>query len=105
LTPPSFTVAATKMKSFCFKAQGGNNRIAGRWRAEGGSHNDIRVMLIDEEEYENLVNGNSVPTYYNRTATTGKIDVNLKEGDYCLVFDNSMSLVSNKAVTSDISGY
>jgi hypothetical protein len=105
LTPASFTVGAGKVRSFCFRSTGEVNRIAGRWRAEGGSRNDIHVMLIDAEELENLENDNKVPTYYNRKATTGRIDVRLKAGEYCLVFDNSGSIISNKAVTSTISGY
>lgn len=105
LTPETFTVGPGKQRTFCFRASSETNRITGRWRAEGGSKNDIHVIFIDNEELENFQNGNRVPTYYNRTATTGTIDLNLKAGEYCLIFDNGMSVVSNKAITSDITGY
>jgi hypothetical protein len=40
--------------------------------------------------------------YDSGEVTVGKIDVRLKPGTYYLVFDNSFSGLSNKAITSDI---
>lgn len=78
-------------------------RVEGHFRARGGSRNDIIVYIFDDIGLENHMNGNRAETYYNSgRVTVGKIDVNLKPGNYHLVFDNSFSTFSNKAVQTFI---
>jgi len=74
-------------------------RVAGRFRARGGSGNNIEVFILDEDGFENWRNGNRTGTYYNSgRVTVGRFDVNLRPGIYYLVMNNSFSLVSNKVV-------
>jgi len=65
--------------------------------------NNIRVFILDEDGFANWRNGRIVRMFYDSGKVTGgKIDVRLKPGTYYLVFDNSFSGLSNKAITSDI---
>ena len=100
LTPSSFTIGA-ESKQFQFRSSG--QHVFGHFKAEGGSRNDIRVSIFDQDGFANWQNDHIVKTYYDSgKVTTGKIDVRLKPGTYYLVFDNRFSGVSNKAITSDI---
>jgi hypothetical protein len=70
---------------------------------EGGSRNDIRLCIFDEDALANWRNRRTARMYYDSgKVTAGKIDVRLKPGTHHLVFDNSFSGLSNKAITSDI---
>lgn len=74
-------------------------RIAGRFRARGGSGNDVEVFILDEDGFENWRNGHRAGTYYNSgRATVGRFDVTLRPGNYYLVMNNRFSSVSNKIV-------
>ena len=74
--------------------------VSAKFRARGGSGNDIEVFIVDEEGFENWRNGHNAPTYYNSgRVTVGHFNVRLKSGKYFLVMNNRFSTVSNKVVT------
>ncbi len=103
LTKETFTVAPGSYKYFRFNASENGAKVSGKFRAEGGSGNDIEVFLLDEDGFENYRNGHDTKTYYNSgRVTVGRINVRLGEGEYYLVFNNGFSSFSNKVVTSDI---
>jgi hypothetical protein len=78
-------------------------RVQGRFRAQGGSGNDIIVLILDEDGFENWRNGHTVNAYYNSgKVTVGTVNTTLSGGSYYVIFSNSFSSVSNKAVTSNI---
>ena len=102
LAEPAFTVAPAKFMSYSIEVYRPAH-VVGRFRAQGGSGNDIRVMILDADQLENWKNGHQTNTYYNsQKVTVGTINVGLNRGTYYLVFDNTFSAVSNKAVTTDI---
>ena len=101
LTEPNFIVAPRVYKYIQFSSNG--SHVSGRFQAQGGSGNDIQVFIFDADGFENWKNHHSASTYYNSgKVTVGTIDAQLGSGTYFLVFDNSFSLLSNKAISSDI---
>lgn len=97
-----FTVEPGHYRYFPFTV-GDRATVAGRFRAQGGSGNDIEVFILDEDGFENYRNGHRVQTYYNSgRITVGTINVTLGAGSYYLVFNNSFSTVSNKAVNARV---
>lgn len=103
LVRSAFTVAPGMHRYFRFEVKGAAAAVEGRFRAQGGSGNDIKVYILDEDGYENFKNGHSVSTFYNSgQVTVGAINATLGSGVYYLVFDNGYSAISNKAVTAAI---
>jgi len=99
----AFTVKAGDAKYWNFRVGSSGANVVGRFRAEGGSGNDIKCLILDGDSFENWRNGHKVRTYYNsEKITVANINVNLPEGDYVLVFDNTFSGLSNKAVTANV---
>jgi hypothetical protein len=99
----AFTVGAGAVKYWEFHVDSDGANIVGRLRAEGGSGNDINCLILDSDSFENWRNGHRVSTYYNSgKITVANINVTLAEGDYILVFDNTFSAVSNKAITARV---
>ena len=99
----AFTVKAGDAKYWNFRVGSDGANVVGRFRAEGGNGNDIRCLILDPDSFENWRNGHSVRTYYNsEKITVANINVRLAEGDYVLVFDNTYSVLTNKAVTADV---
>jgi hypothetical protein len=73
--------------------------IQGRFRAEGGSGNDIIVYVLDEDGFENFKNKHQTPTHYNSgKVTVGTIRAIVGPGNYYIVLDNQFSNASNKVV-------
>ena len=102
LTEAAFTVSPGNYLFYKFSAAE-RSRVTGRFRASGGSGNDIEVLILDGDQFENWKNRHSTPTYYNsEKVTVGSIDVTLREGTYYLIFSNKFSAISNKAITADI---
>ena len=63
----------------------------------------MEVYILDEDGFENYRNGHRTQTYYNSgRVTVGTINVTLGSGRYYLVFNNSFSTVSNKAVNARV---
>lgn len=97
-----FTVEPGQYRYYSFTV-GDRASVAGRFRAQGGSGNDVEVYILDEDGFENYRNGHRVQTYYNSgRVTVGTINVTLGSGRYYLVFNNSFSTVSNKAVNARV---
>jgi hypothetical protein len=105
----SFTIEPRKYRYWNITAtsQTLNQRITGHFEATGGSGNDVEVFLLDEDGFTNFKNGHSTRTLYNSgKVTAGTIDVPLPfTGDsktYYLVFSNTFSLLTNKAVQAKV---
>ena len=99
----AFTVKAGDAKYWTFRVGGDRANVVGRFRAEGGTGNDIKCLILDGDSFENWRNGHKVRTYYNsEKITVANVNVRLGQGDYVLVFDNTFSPISNKAVTANI---
>jgi hypothetical protein len=99
----AFTVKAGDAKYWTFRVGSDGANVVGRFHAEGGSGNDIKCLILDADSFENWRNGHRVKTYYNsEKITVANININLPQGEYVLVFDNTFSGLSNKAVTANI---
>jgi hypothetical protein len=77
-----------------------NVNLVGHFSASGGSGNDIRVLLMSQDNYQNWQNGHGGRANYDsQKVTAGNINVRLSTPDtYYLVFDNGFSLFSDKVV-------
>ena len=99
----AFTVKAGDAKYWNIHVGSDGANVVGRFRAEGGSGNDIKCLILDADSFENWRNGHRVRTYYNsEKITVANINVNLPQGEYVLVFDNTYSVLTNKAVTANV---
>jgi hypothetical protein len=99
----AFAVKAGDAKYWNFRVGSSGANVVGRFCAEGGSGNDIQCLILDADSFENWRNGHRVRAYYNsEKITVANINVNLSEGEYVLVFDNTFSGLSNKAVTANV---
>jgi hypothetical protein len=78
--------------------------VTGKFTAGGGSGNDIEVVLANEEEFTNWVNGHPARAYYstNGKKTTDHFDVRLAPGSYVLAFSNKFSAITDKFVLADV---
>lgn len=82
-----------------------NNQVVGRFQAYGGSGNDIRIMIMTQDDYTNFINGHSANTYYNSgKVTVDNLSVRLPSGygTYTLVFDNYFSITTGKEIHGNI---
>jgi hypothetical protein len=103
ITPEEFVVKARVARYWKFTVAANLATLAGSFRASGGAHNDIRVLITDSDECENYINGNRANVFYDSgQKTVGKFDVNLRQGGYCLIFDNRNSLVSGKEIDAQV---
>jgi len=99
----AFTIAPGKYAWFRFGVPENGGNVVGRFRASGGGGNDVEVYILDEDGFENFKNGHRVQTYYNSgRVTVANIDVSLSSGTYYLIFSNTFSAVSNKAVNGRV---
>ena len=77
----AFTVKAGDAKYWNFQVGSEGTNVVGRFRAEGGSGNDIKCLILDADSFENWRNGHRVKTYYNsEKITVANISVSLPEG-------------------------
>jgi len=69
-----------------------------------GNGSNIRIYLLDEENFVNWKSSHQFTTYYDSAQqTTGAIDVSVPLGKtFYLVYDNSQSLIPSKQVFSKI---
>lgn len=103
ITQQSFTVGAGRFSWFRFMVTGQDARVTGRFQATGGSGNDIEVFILGQDEFTNFQNGHTVNTWFNSgRATVSNINVQIPPGAYFLVFSNTFSMVTPKAVNADI---
>jgi hypothetical protein len=89
-------IAAGKRYALAFTTQSSfrNARIAGNVQAQGGTGNDIRVLVI---KGQSLIYDSG-----RRRSVVMSVDFS-EPGQYVLIFDNSFSLVSPKVVAGMIS--
>lgn len=75
-----------------------NFRIVGQLNASGRTGNDIQVVLADEDEFQNWINGHEAHVFYStEKITTGKLDAGaLGPGRYVLAFSNRFSTFTDK---------
>lgn len=91
------------VKTFVIKPEMYPASIVGSFRASGGTGNDIRVFIADDEGFINTQNNHEALYYYHSgKVTVGSFNLLLKPGRYHLVFDNTFSIMANKIVRSDI---
>jgi hypothetical protein len=65
--------------------------------------NDVEVFVTDRSGLSSLTTGSSfTPIYASGRVTSGNIDVVLSPGNYYLVFSNVFSLISAKAISTEI---
>lgn len=77
--------------------------VVGKFLSSGGSGNDIKVYVVDDEGLANVKNRHRAKYYYySDKVTAGSLNLRLNPGRYYLVFDNTFSIFSNKVVQSDI---
>lgn len=99
----AFTIAPERYTWFRFGVPESGGNVVGRFRASGGSGNDVEAYILDEDGFENFKNGHRVQTYYNSgRVTVANINVPLSSGTYYLIFSNTFSAVSNKAVNGRV---
>jgi hypothetical protein len=79
-------------------------RVFGKFRASGGSGNDIQAGLMNEDNFENWKNGHPANVLYSaQQMTVGDVDVNITEsGTYYFCFNNRFALFSDKDVFAEI---
>lgn len=103
ITQQSFTVGAGRYSWFQFAVTGQNARVIGRFQATGGSGNDIEVFILGQDEFINFQSGHSVNTWFNSgRVTVSNIGIQIPPGRYYLVFSNTFSMVTPKAVNASI---
>jgi zinc-ribbon domain len=81
-----------------------NARVSGTFHASGGSSNDIQVVLVEENEFANWINGHEAhPLYSTRETTNGTVDVHFtKAGTFYLAFSNASPGRADKTVSAEI---
>lgn len=104
MNPSAFTVRAGGYvyKNFTI-GKGRTARVVGDFTASGGSGDDIEVSITDERGFANFKNNHSYDVWYNSEKTTsGAINLSLAEGKYVIIFSNTYSIMTPKAITSNI---
>jgi hypothetical protein len=79
--------------------------LQGHFAATGGSGNDVEVYMLPEDGFTNWENRHSAtPLYSSGRVTQDTLNVALPPdaGTYYLVFSNKFSLVTPKAVQTNI---
>ena len=98
----AFTVGAISSQDYRFEVPPGATdiRVDGHFTATGGTGNDIQVLVMDEDGYVNWQNGHAARRYYDSgQVTQSTIAATLPHpGAYYLVFSNTFSLLTPKAV-------
>ncbi|HYB60255.1 MAG TPA: zinc-ribbon domain-containing protein [Methylomirabilota bacterium] len=105
ITNGAITVPALGSSYYKFVVPTGatNVLVDGHFAAAGGMGNDIIVYVLNEDEFTNFQNHRLTPAYYNSgKLTQNSINATLPGGGtYYLVFDNTFSLLSTKAVQAN----
>jgi emp24/gp25L/p24 family/GOLD len=93
---PSLQVPAGQRRALTFTTRSNfkNARIAGNVSAQGGSGNDIRVLVV---RGSSLIYDSG-----HRRSIVMSVDVS-EPGQYTIIFDNSFSVISPKIVTRGLS--
>lgn len=98
----AFTVSAISSQHYRFEVPPGARdiRVEGHFAATGGTGNDIQVLVLSEDDFVNWQNGHPASAYYDSDKVTqSTITATLPgPGVYYLVFSNTFSLLTPKAV-------
>lgn len=98
LTPETFLVDSGSYRVFGFEVSR-FGRVIGQVRSQGG----IRVLVVDQDQFENFRSGRGFRPYYDSGQVGGaQVDLQLRYGRYVLIFDNRSSPYSNRTVTSNL---
>jgi hypothetical protein len=83
-----------------------NFHVVGRFNASGGSENDIQAVLVNEDEFQNWINGQQAKAFYSTEQITHDLlDVGpLAAGRYVFAFSNKFSESIDKHVFAEIEG-
>lgn len=107
LLDTAFTLNAAQGMNWNFNvpANATNVRVEGTFTASGDSGNDVEVYVLNDDEFMNWRNGQSVnPLYKSGRRPRGTLHAALPAGagTYHLVFDNKFSPFTSKAVTASV---
>jgi hypothetical protein len=102
----TFQVEAAKANSIQFKlsAYYRDGRVAGNALAKGGSGNDIRVLILTEQQFQVWTRSTHPQALYDsgqRQSVVLSVPLN-DPGTYYVVFDNRFSARSAKNIQADI---
>ena len=91
--------------TFNVPSDASNAVVSGTFTAGGGSGNDIKVAILDEQNFINFKNNHQVNAYYSSgQQIVGNISVKVPSGQTLyLVYDNTFSAISSKEVTTSVS--
>ena len=80
-----------------------NPRLEGSFTASG-ANNDIEVLLLDEQQFNNWQNRHEFRSAYaSGRVTADKLRIDLPEpGKYFVIFSNRFSIFSNKGIVADL---
>jgi hypothetical protein len=99
-------VKAGGYQAYPFYAPDGSSDVSvkGNFEARGGSGNDIKVAILDQQAYTNWKNGHQVNAYYSSgKLTTSTLNEGVPSGEQMyLVFDNQFSTFSSKDVRTSV---
>lgn len=78
--------------------------LRGDFHANGGLGNDIKVLVMSEEDYVNWANGHEANALYSSgRKTAGSFNLALREpGTYRVVYDNGFAFIFRKTVASRV---
>ena len=78
--------------------------VTGRFRASGGSNNDIALVLATEYEFENLIHGREARVLFaTDSITTGEFLVSITQsGTYILALNNRFSIFMPRTFIANI---
>lgn len=95
----TFFVGARSYQDFPFTLNR-NARLTGKFSAQGGK-NDIDCIVVDDDNFINFQNQTDFRIYYQSNyVSVGKVDLRLAAGNYHIIFNNRVALLTNKTVTA-----
>lgn len=91
--------------TFNVPSDASNALVSGTFTAGGGSGNDIKVDILDEQNFINYKNNHQGNAYYSSgQVTVGNISVKVPPGQTLyIVYDNTFSAVFSKEITTSVS--
>lgn len=85
----SEVIGADSSRSWTFHVGSNGARLSGKFEADGGLKGEITCYVAAADEAENLGRGLQGKVYYNSSRVhVGKVDIQLNEGEYVVLFRN-----------------
>lgn len=106
----TFVISPGTYYAFCNMFTLKNPKLYINFEVTQGGYRDINLYIMSKNDYNNLVNHQSFGWYYKDPSTTADqitwYPQNTNE-EICVVFDNTMSLITSKTIyiTIEESGY